>query len=56
MGVRPQTDLGNGAGAVKKEIAEFFRTVMGQDSERAARCHQFLTGLSGTEEAGPAVS
>ncbi|MCX5265606.1 acyl carrier protein [Streptomyces sp. NBC_00199] len=40
----------------KKEIAEFFRTVMEQDSERAARCHQFLAELSGTEEAGPAVS
>lgn len=42
--------------AEKKEIAEFFRTVMAQDSERAARCHQFLAELSGTEEAGPAVS
>ncbi|MFD3621256.1 acyl carrier protein [Streptomyces sp. NPDC058676] len=42
--------------ARKKEIAEFFRTVMEQDSERAARCHQFLAELSGTEEAGPAVS
>ncbi|GAA2460807.1 hypothetical protein GCM10010421_62860 [Streptomyces glaucus] len=41
--------------ANKKEIAEFFRTVMEQDSERAARCHQFLAELSGTEEAGPAV-
>ncbi|MBC2868374.1 acyl carrier protein [Streptomyces mexicanus] len=41
--------------AGKKEIAEFFRTVMEQDSERAARCHQFLTELSGTKEAGPAV-
>jgi len=42
--------------AGKAEIAEFFRTVMEQDSERAARCHQFLAELSGTEEAGPAVS
>ncbi|MET7922250.1 acyl carrier protein [Streptomyces avermitilis] len=42
--------------AEKKEIADFFRTVMEQDSERAARCHQFLAELSGTEEAGPAVS
>ncbi|MFD5270878.1 acyl carrier protein [Streptomyces sp. NPDC058335] len=42
--------------AGKKEIAEFFRTVMEQDSERAARCHEFLAELSGTEEAGPAVS
>ncbi|MFI1921547.1 MULTISPECIES: hypothetical protein [unclassified Streptomyces] len=42
--------------AGKKEIADFFRTVMAQDSERAARCHQFLAELSGTEEAAPAVS
>ncbi|MDQ0578774.1 acyl carrier protein [Streptomyces rishiriensis] len=42
--------------AGKKEIADFFRSVMEQDSERAARCHQFLADLSGTEEAGPAVS
>jgi hypothetical protein len=42
--------------AGKKRIAEFFRTVMEQDAERAARCHQFLAELSGTEEAGPALS
>jgi rubrerythrin len=42
--------------AGKEEIAEYFRTVMKQDSERAARCHRFLAELSGTEEAGPAVS
>ena len=41
--------------ANKDEIAEFFRTVMAQDSERAARCHEFLAELSGTEEAGPAA-
>jgi rubrerythrin len=40
--------------ANKKEIAEFFRTVMEQDSERAARCHRFLSELAGTEDAGPA--
>ncbi|MEU0336765.1 acyl carrier protein [Streptomyces sp. NPDC006193] len=42
--------------ANKKEIADFFRSVMEQDSERAKRCHQFLAQLSGTEEAGPAVT
>ncbi|MFF1542675.1 acyl carrier protein [Streptomyces sp. NPDC058291] len=41
--------------AGKKEIAEFFRNVMEQDSERAARCHRFLAELSGTEHAGPAA-
>ncbi|GAA2561885.1 MULTISPECIES: acyl carrier protein [Streptomyces] len=41
--------------ANEKDIAEFFRTVMEQDAERAARCHRFLARLSGTEKAGPAV-
>jgi ferritin len=38
------------------EIANFFEQVMKEDSERAAKCHQFLAQLSGTEHAGPAVS
>ena len=38
------------------EIAEFFRQVMKEDSERARRCHEFLTQLEGTQEAGPAVN
>ncbi|MEU4212462.1 acyl carrier protein [Streptomyces sp. NPDC026206] len=42
--------------AEKKEIAEFFRTVMEEDSRRAAQCHRFLKELSGTEDAGPAVT
>ena len=42
--------------ADQKEIADFFRNVMEQDSQRAARCHEFLAQLSGTEKAGPAVS
>jgi rubrerythrin len=37
------------------DIADFFRKVMKQDSKRAARCHEFLTRMSGSEEAGPAV-
>ncbi|CAL9359392.1 acyl carrier protein [Streptomyces griseomycini] len=41
--------------ADEKEIADFFRSVMEQDAERAARCHRFLVRLSGTEKAGPAV-
>ncbi|WP_081239097.1 acyl carrier protein [Streptomyces viridosporus] len=41
--------------ANEEEIADFFRTVMAQDAERAARCHRFLARLSGTEKAGPAV-
>ncbi|MEU7472104.1 acyl carrier protein [Streptomyces sp. NPDC044984] len=41
--------------AGQEEIADFFREVMAQDSERAARCHRYLVRLSGTEQAGPAV-
>jgi rubrerythrin len=37
------------------DVAGFFREVMAQDSERAARCHRFLAELAGTEKAGPAV-
>ena len=37
------------------DIADFFREVMKQDSERAARCHEFLTRISGSDQAGPAV-
>ncbi|MER5478528.1 acyl carrier protein [Streptomyces sp. NPDC002734] len=42
--------------AGKTEIAEFFRTVMAQDSDRAVKCHQYLKELSGTEDAGPGAS
>ena len=42
--------------AGRDDIAEFFRTVMSQDSERAAKCHEFLKELSGSPESGPAVS
>jgi len=37
------------------DIAGFFREVMEQDSARAARCHEFLKTLTGTEQAGPAA-
>ncbi len=42
--------------AGRDDCAEFFRTVMRQDSERAAQCHEFLKGMAGTGESGPAVS
>jgi rubrerythrin len=38
------------------DVASFFEEVMSQDSERAARCHQFLGQLQGSEAAGPATS
>lgn len=37
------------------DIADFFRKVMKQDSKRAAQCHEFLTRMSGSDQAGPAV-
>ena len=37
------------------DVAKFFRDVMEQDSDRARRCHEMLTRLSGTEQAGPAA-
>ncbi|HZS22233.1 MAG TPA: acyl carrier protein [Pseudonocardiaceae bacterium] len=37
------------------EIADFFREVMKEDSERARRAHEFLTQLEKTHQAGPAV-
>ena len=42
--------------AGREDIASFFETVMQQDSERAARCHDLLRDLSGTSESGPAMS
>ena len=42
--------------AGREDIATFFETVMQQDSERAAQCHQFLGGLTGSSESGPAMS
>jgi hypothetical protein len=38
------------------DIASFFEQVMEEDSQRAARCHELLQQLSGTEDAGPAAS
>ncbi len=42
--------------AGRDDIAQFFRDVMAQDSERAARCHELLKDLAGSSESGPAVS
>jgi ferritin len=35
------------------DIAGFFEQVMKEDSERAAKCHEFLARLSSTKDAGP---
>jgi hypothetical protein len=39
--------------AQQDEIAEFFRGVMQQDSDRAHRCHEFLARLGGTDNTSP---
>ncbi len=38
------------------DIAEFFRSVMEEDSARAKKCHEFLKQLSGSDESGPALT
>jgi rubrerythrin len=42
--------------AKQDDVAGFFKQVMAEDSERAARAHEFLKQLSGDESSGPAVS
>lgn len=42
--------------AGRDDIAEFFEQVMAQDSERAARCHEFLGEMTKSSESGPALS
>jgi rubrerythrin len=42
--------------AGRDDIAGFFREVMKQDSERAARCHEFLKDLTRSGESGPALT
>lgn len=42
--------------AGREDIADFFRGVMQQDSERGKRCHEFLKDIAGTDQAGPAVT
>jgi len=39
--------------AGQQEIAEFFKQVMQQDSERAHKCHDFLAQLGGTDNTSP---
>jgi bacterioferritin (cytochrome b1) len=39
--------------AGQDEIAQFFRDVMQQDSQRAHQCHEFLARLGGTDNTSP---
>jgi rubrerythrin len=39
--------------AGQDDIAQFFRDVMAQDSERAHQCHEFLRRLGGTDNTSP---
>jgi hypothetical protein len=42
--------------AGRDEIASFFEQVMAEDADRARRCHAFLKEMSGSAEAGPAMT
>lgn len=42
--------------AGRDDIADFFRSVMEEDSARASKCHEFLKDLSGSDESGPALT
>jgi rubrerythrin len=42
--------------AGQNEIADFFRSVMDEDSARARKCHDFLKQLSGSDKSGPALT
>ena len=39
--------------ANQQEIADFFRQVMEEDSNRAKKCHEFLRQLGGTDNTSP---
>ena len=41
--------------AGKQEIADFFREVMDQDSQREHRCHELLALVGGTDNRAPQV-
>ena len=36
-----------------QEIADFFKQVMQEDSDRAKKCHDFLAKLGGTDNTSP---
>jgi len=42
--------------AGRDDIAEFFEKVAREDADRAKRCHELLKDLSGSPEAGEAVT
>jgi bacterioferritin (cytochrome b1) len=42
--------------AGREDIAEFFSSVMAEDSARAQQCHKFIADLAGSPQSGPAVS
>lgn len=41
--------------AGRDDIADFFRSVMAEDSARAQRCHDLLKDLTLDDESGPAM-
>jgi len=46
-------DVRDAENAGLKDIAEFFRQTMEEDSARAARCHELIKQVGGSDQAGP---
>ncbi|MDT7725842.1 MAG: hypothetical protein QOI21_2418 [Actinomycetota bacterium] len=42
--------------AGRQDIADFFSSVMKEDSARAAQCHEFMKELAGSSQSGRAVT
>jgi rubrerythrin len=38
-----------------KDIAQFFRQTMEENSARAVRCHELINQVGGSDQAGPAM-
>ncbi len=48
-------DVRDAENADLQDVAQLFRDVMREDSERGKRCHALLATLSGTDKAGPSA-
>jgi rubrerythrin len=52
-GRRAVVDVRDAENAGLKDIAKFFRQTMEEDSARAARCHELIKQVGGSDQAGP---
>ena len=46
-------DVRDAENAGLKDIAQFFRQTMEEDSARAVRCHELIKQVGGSDQAGP---